>query len=939
MNIHIAYFWQSNRPYWFPLLILMLLAGLSACGKSPDEHLQEAQKLISQSNHKSAILELKSILQKQPDNTEVRLLLGRANFQTGAFQDAEKELTMARNQGATAEQVLPLLAKTLLRLGKFKEVIDLAVPASGVGSHALAVLHTARSEALISTDRRPEAEAALSSAMQLEPKLPDLILLQAKIALADKKQDRAAQFIDDLLLVDPKSTEALYIKAALSQFYGRPDDAVELYKQILVNDPSEYRAHLSIASIQLLKGNVDGAEQAIQAAEKVAGNAVMVKYTRGMFELQRGNLGKASSYLLDVLKSAPNHIPTILAYAQASYRLGHYSQSTKNAGIVLGADPGNLGAARILASSQIKLGDVEGALKTIEPLLAKYPNDARLQALAGDAYLRTENYNKAMVHLDRAAALEPDNSAIKIRLATSHMGIGNSSIALAELEDASRIDAKSGQADLALVLLKLNAKEYDQAIQAISNLEKKLPKNPLTLNMRAVALLGKKDLPGARKALEEALAIQPTFVSAAINLARMDVQDHKHEAARNRFISVLAADKNNVTAMLALAELASAEKKDKEFVDWLTKAINTAPKTTPAYHALVHHYLANNNNTQALALARRAADADADNTTALELLGNTQLAIGNKDAAIATYTRITQKAPQSPSALLKLGLAEIADNRLDTARETLTRALKLKSGFLGAQDAMMRLELLDKKPGAALQIARNIQIMQPDSPIGYSREADILLSQGKYSQAVRGYERSLAKAANTDIMIKLNSAMRKLGDTKTADQRLSTWLNQNPKDQMARDFAAVVYTQSNRNREAIEHYLESLRLNPSNALALNNLACLYQSEKDPRALATAEQAVKLAPNNPIFEDTLAWILLEQGQTPRALDLFRKAIKKAPNLGSLRYHYAVGLAKSGDKESARKELEQAINSGNNFPELNDTKEMLKSLRANPHHSPR
>jgi len=105
---------------------------------------------------------------------------------------------------------------------------------------------------------------------------------------------------------------------------------------------------------------------------------------------------------------------------------------------------------------------------------------------------------------------------------------------------------------------------------------------------------------------------------------------------------------------------------------------------------------------------------------------------------------------------------------------------------------------------------------------------------------------------------------------------------------------------------------------------------LYQRMNDKRALGTAEQALKLAPDQPPMQDTLGWILLEQGQIPRALELLHSAASKAPKSATLRYHYAVALARSGKKAEAKKELEAAIASGQKIRELEAAKALLKSL---------
>jgi putative PEP-CTERM system TPR-repeat lipoprotein len=913
----------------------LLVLALAGCGKSPEQSLQDGKAFLDKHDYTAAILELKTALQEQPNNREARLLLGEVFIKNGAYQEAEKELSKARSLGVTDDQIIPMLAKVYVRMGEPQKALDLGMPATNPSPPLLAALHTFRAEAQLSLGMRAEAEESIGAANQADAKQPELLLTRAKIALIDRQKEQAGQLIDAALQQDAKYTEALYLKAELLNSENKPEDAVKVYRQIVVNDPSQFRAHLAIAGLQMKKGEIDAADKTIQAAEKVAGQVPMVKYARGALELQRGKLDQASSALLDVLNVMPDHLPSALAYAVASFGLGNYEQSIKHASLVLSAAPDNHTAAKIiagniLASSQLKIGDVKGALNTLTPLLRKHADDAKLLALAGEAYLQSRDYTKAQGYLDKAAALDPENAQIKTRQAAGHLATGESADALADLEKAVSLSDKLGQADLALVMMHLKNKEYDNALQAIAKLEKKLPNNPVTHNLRASALLGKLDRAGARKALEQALVVQPTFYPAAVNLARMDVEDKKPEAARKRFEVILKEDQANLGAMLALADLAAAEKKEKDYLEWLEKAIKVDPTALTAHAALVRHYLAKKDYNKALRQARQAASTNPDNLEAISLLGGTQMVTGDHSAAIDSFSRVSLKVPQLPEAHLRLATALIADKQWAPARDALQQALKLKPDMLQAQDALMRLELADNKPDTALGIARQIQVQQPGSPIGFDREADIHLSQKRYPQAIKAYEQSLAKGAGTAGMMKLHRALDLVGDARAADQRLVAWLKQHPKDMPVRTYAAEVYMHAKRNREAIALYEELQKANPNNVMVLNNLANLYQSEKNSQAMATAEQAFKLAPEHPGVQDTLGWILVEQGQLPRSLDLLAKAAAQAPKHGLIRYHYGVALARSGRKVEARKELQAAIASGQSFPELEDAKALLKGL---------
>ena len=77
-------------------------------------------------------------------------------------------------------------------------------------------------------------------------------------------------------------------------------------------------------------------------------------------------------------------------------------------------------------------------------------------------------------------------------------------------------------------------------------------------------------------------------------------------------------------------------------------------------------------------------------------------------------------------------------------------------------------------------------------------------------------------------------------------------------------------------------------------------------------------------------DTLGWMLAEKGNLTRALPLLQKAASAAPDAMDIRYHLVLALMQSGDKIKARKELEQMLATGKNFPQMEEAKSLLKKL---------
>jgi len=180
-------------------------------------------------------------------------------------------------------------------------------------------------------------------------------------------------------------------------------------------------------------------------------------------------------------------------------------------------------------------------------------------------------------------------------------------------------------------------------------------------------------------------------------------------AARKRFESIIEQDKNNISAMMALADLAAVEKNDKDYVNWLEKAVKADPKALQPHIRLTNFYLTKKEFTKALAQAQEAASANPESLGALNLLGTTQMAAGDKAASIATFSHMTQKAPQSPGVLVQLALAQISDKQFDAARSNLKKTLQINPDFPKAQEALIHWNWLitSRKLHAALRAKSN----------------------------------------------------------------------------------------------------------------------------------------------------------------------------------------------------------------------------------------
>ncbi|HEV2007590.1 MAG TPA: XrtA/PEP-CTERM system TPR-repeat protein PrsT, partial [Burkholderiales bacterium] len=636
--------------------------------------------------------------------------------------------------------------------------------------------------------------------------------------------------------------------------------------------------------------------------------------------------------VLQVLKVAPNHLPGVLLAGAIEFALGSHAQAQAHLELVLNRVPNHLYTRKLLIGSLAKSGQVSRALEILQPGLKQAPEDGALMILAGELYMQSNEFAKATRFFEAAAKLDPKSAGARTKLGVSRLALGETDRALADLESAVQLDSDQYQADVVLVMSHLQRQDYEQALKAAAGLEKKQPNNPLTFNLKAAVYLAKKDVAAARKQLERALELQPTYIAAAMNLAQLDLQDKNPQAGRRRFEAILEKDKDNVQALLALAEfgprIGAAQ---KEQIEWLERARKANPAAVQPQLMLARLYAGAGDTKKALEVAQQAQASHRDNVEVLDMLGAIQLAAGDKNQALTTYNRLAALQPKSPVALYRLAGAQSANANRPEAASTLKKVLALKPDFLEAQAALVELEIVAGHLPEAMKIAQQVQKQTAKSALGYVLEGDVLMAQKKFPQAVKVYETAYGMGNNGILAIKLHAAYTRAGKPQEAEARLAQRLKDSPDDAGVRIYAAEASLKGGNYQNAIEQYEWLLRKQPENLLLLNNLAWAYQQVKDPRALQTVEHAYKLKPDNAAIADTLGWMLVEQGNTKRGIEVLQKAVDTAPNAFDIRYHLAQALAKSGDKAQAITQLESIVAAGAKFSQTAEALALLNQLK--------
>lgn len=906
-----------------------LMAGLSACSnnQSTETLLAEAKQYQQKGDVKAAMIQLKNAVAKSPEDAEARIQLGMLHLEVGDAVSADKELRKARSLGADAGRVLPLLGKSNMLQGRAKELLDDISADQAKGSAPLLAL---RGDALLVTGKPDEAKAAFEAALAIDPNLGAAFLGLARYAMLNNDRAGAERLLAEALAKDPKNSDVWMAQGSMLRMSNKADEAIAAYDEALKLKPNDRDAYIEKAYVEIGRGKFPAAKLAVEGAEKAAPGNLLVVYVRALYEFSQGKYAVAQESLQKILKVAPEHMPTLLLAGASEMNLGAVQQAEQHLRKYLESNPDNVYARKLLAQTLLKSSQPADAAAALAPVLKDGTQDAQLLALAGQSYMQVRDFSKASGYLEKAAELAPKAAGVRTSLGISKLAQGDQARGLKELELAATLDPKSAEASIALVQTHMGLKQFDKALQAIASLEKQQPDSPQVQNLKGQVYLAKGDLANARAAWDKAVALQPAFLPATANLARLDLQAKQPDAAKGRFLKVLEKDKNNVDAMTALAELALVQNRPDEVTSWLEKASNANPEAVAPALNLGMHYVRTNQAQKALTLARKLQPANPTHGGLLEMMGQAQMATKDTAGALETYGKLVNVMPKSALAQLRLAGVYTAMKNEASAATHLKRAIELEPNFVPARLAQIDMALRAGRPDEALQVTRELQQREPKSPAGYMLEGDVMLAQKKPAQAVAAYEKAQSLSNSPGLLLKTMQAMNMAGKGKEASARGTQWLNQHPNDVRVALMVAEINLGNKEFKQAIPVLERALKAAPNNAQVLNNLAWAYQQEKDPRALATAEQAFKLAGDHPGIMDTLGWLLVEKGDTARALPLLQKAVEKAPNAPDIRYHLGVALHKSGDKQGARKEIDKALAQNTPFNEIDAARALLKTL---------
>lgn len=744
-------------------ILLILLPACSTPEEKKEKHYLRAMEYVKIGDEKAAILELKNAIQLDPKFADARYQLGLLHLKDGNPQAAFAELQRAfsidpKNADAGVKVAeFYLLANRKEQSRSYVEKVLEVNPDHPEGVALLANLE-------LLEGNLQKAEEQIDKAIRLRADNDSFHSIRGRILSAQNKWEEGEKALQKAIELNPDSFA--HYRTLLMHYEERKDEAAtrRLLDIMMPRFPDDPQLYLLQAGLYQKKGEWEKAEQALLQAIERKKDAISYRLTLVDFYKTRRQFAKAEEYLRKALVDIPNGIQLQAVLAELLYDLEKFPEAKEIVDNILQSNPANAAAKLLQARFLIKEGKNEEALDILTPLTADYSQWGEPFYYAALIHLRTGKIELAQKAIEAATRNTPGNDRFHTLAGQIDLLRGQGIEAGKEAALALKINQKNFSAAKILVQALILQKEYDQAIQLVGSMDKKIVEDDTELlGSLGMAHLGRNDKEAALAAFTRLVLLAPDDTKA---------------------LSVLTALKvgNDLDRAITLVQ------------DHIS-----AHKAGSHYLYLGELYLKNQQNDLALEAFAKAQELSPDDPQGYVLRARLLHLMGQADEAIAQYHKLLAGQPQSTPALMGLATTLESQGRTAEAMAAYQKILAFKPDFPPAANNLAWLLASQQGDlGEALRLAMQAKQALPNQPniadtlgwVHYKRESfSLAISQFKYALEARpddptiGFHLALAQYASGEkneaiaLLQEILTKNKEFHERNEANETLQKWQN------------------------------------------------------------------------------------------------------------------------------------------------------------------
>lgn len=866
-----------------------------------------------------AALEFRNAVRNHPENARAHVLLAKAELRQGDAVAAEKELKQAQSLHYDGPDLLPELARAYLGQQRFRDLLR-EIPVGTLPAPQEADLLISRSLAQTVLGDPLSARASATAAEHLAPTLADGPLAEARILAVSGERAQALLKVDEALKLDPKMLEALGLKADILREEGDLERAVQTLDLAVAAGPTLPRVRLARARLLLLEGQDDKASADLDVTLKGEPKNPVAHYLKGML-LVRAKDWHAADLEFQKIQPVLNQLPRGDYYfALVKSNVNQLEQAVEQAVHYTARNPQDPNGFRLLARIQLLMGKQIEAADSLK----------RVAALGGSS-IDVPAGASAEAQANAPGANSPEGLT---HLATQLIDKGDTSGAERGLEASLETPAKPAQTGATQVLSALAAGDVPRARAALERMKKDPAAEPLAIvNLTGLVQIAELDLEGARNTFADGAKKWPTALTLQINLARVQAMTDQQAESEKTLADVLTAQPAQPTALRMMIEILVGRGHVDEALAYARAARHAAPGvlsilvTEAALHAQAHDFSAAYSVLDEVPLEMAQAPL------LLNIRSQILLAQGRVKDATDAMRQILLAQPNDLGTRQRLIELLIQTHQPDEALRLAREGLTIAPGNSSMMQLVIALVNATDGLDAALKEAATMRRDPVNLPAARLLKGVLYTGAKRYDDAIAAYREEMKEAPFDSLVLALAQTYTAAGRADEGTKVLRDWVAKQP-DATVSDTLAAIDIDAHRYDLAEKNLAAVLTERPDDAVALNNLAWIYQHEHNPKALDLAKRAYLLQ-SSPQAADTLGWTLLQTGANPHlGMLLERRAVAAMPRDPGVLYHFAYALSATGQKDSAAKLVTALLANPAPFDEREDAVKLQAELGGPP-----
>lgn len=729
--------------------LLIALACAAACSKDPQKakqaYFESGERYFAAGRLGEASVEYRNAIQQDPR-------FGEARFKLAEVYAAQADAVNAYREYIRAADLLP---------GK----LDAQLKAGTV---------------LLLAGQYEDAKTRAARALVLDPKNLEALLLHANATAGLKDVSGAIREIVEAIALDPTRATAHANLGALELLRGNQAEAEAAYVKAVALDPKNVGAQLAYANFLLSSGRSAEAEAAIKLALASEPKHLMANRALATLYVSTGRPDAAEPYMKTVAQESPS--------GESRLQLADYYVAMRRGDEALGILQTLAGdrafqaqAKTRIAAIQFAKGQRKEAAQTVDDLLAALPTNplalmakARLQQADG-------KIPEALASAVAATKSDPQSAPAYYLLGSLQAARGDGEEATKSFREVLKLNPRAVSAQVRLSQIELSRGSAESSVQLAQAAIDTEPGNPVARLMLARGLTLRGQLDRAEQEVQPLLKRYPQVAvvhaqSGAIALARGQT-----DVARRAFEQALALDGNSLEALSGLISLDLKGRNPAAAVKRMDEALARTPTAANLYLLAARTRIANRDAAGAEQALRKAIELDSSLMGAYGMLGQLYLTQQKPDQAVAEFERIVAQQPNNVAAHTLIALLFQMTGKNAEAQQRYEKILAIDSrAAVAANNLAWMYAENDVNLDQALQLAQTAQAALPDTPEVNDTLGYVYIKKNLATLAVGPLRLSVEQdPTNPLYLYRLGLAYSKTGDKVAARKALEGALKLN----------------------------------------------------------------------------------------------------------------------------------------------------------------